>query len=59
MLYGDTEFTITITRHNAMIIHNLLERESRKYDCEDDYSAKQYRELSDIDKAIGYSGAFD
>lgn len=54
----NNDLTITITRHNAMVIHILLERESRKYDCEDDYSAKQYRELSDIDKALGYEGFF-
>lgn len=54
----NNELTITITRHNAMTIHNLLERESRKYDCEDDCFAKQYKELSDIDKALGYEGFF-
>lgn len=52
----NNDLTITITRHNAMVMHNLLERESRKYDCEDDWSASQFRELSDIDKALGYEG---
>ena len=59
MGYGDKKIIIELTNHNTMIVHNLLEKESRKFNCEDDYSASQYRELVEIDKAIGYSGNFE
>ena len=59
MGYGDEKVTIELTHHNTMILHNLLAKESRRFNCEDDYSASQYRELVEIDKAIGYSGNFE
>lgn len=59
MGYGDEKITIELTNHNTMIVHNLLAKESRLFNCEDDYSASQYRELVEIDKAIGYSGNFE
>lgn len=59
MGYGDKKITIELTNHNTMIVHNLLAKESRRLNCEDDYSASQYRELVEIDKAIGYSGNFE
>lgn len=59
MGYGDEKITIELTNHNTMIVYNLLEKESRRLKCEDDFFARQYNELVEIDKAIGYSGNFE
>ena len=41
MGYGDKKITIELTNHNTMIVNNLLEKESRRLNREDDYHTQK------------------
>lgn len=53
----NNELTITISNHNAMLIHFALV-EYAKHICKDDCCKDEY-ELREIDKKLGYSGNFE